>query len=123
MTGFRDPRAKHFALGRLKTGERNKTEAAYEQHLQLRLRAGDILWFKFEALKFRLADNTFLTPDFALMTSEGFIEIHDTKPSLTFIQDDAKVKMKVAAEGFPFRFFYVVPKKKRDGGGWDIVPV
>jgi hypothetical protein len=123
MTGFRDPRAKHFALGRLKVGERNKTEAAYEQFLELRRRAGEILWFKFGAIKLRLADNCFLTVDFAVMTAEGYLEMHDVKPSLTFIQDDAKVKMKTAAEGFPFSFFYAIPKRKKDGGGWDVVAI
>jgi hypothetical protein len=123
MTGFRDPRAKHFALGRLKVGERNKTEAAYEHFLELRRRAGEILWFKFGAIKLRLADNCFLTVDFAVMTADGYLEMHDIKPNPHFIQDDAKVKMKSAGEGFPFRFFYVFPKRKSDGGGWDVVEV
>ena len=30
------------ALGRLKTGQMNKTESAYCQHLELRKRAGEI---------------------------------------------------------------------------------
>ncbi len=55
------------ALGRLKTGQMNKTESAYCQHLELRKRAGEIVWYRFEGIKLRLADNTFYTPDFAVM--------------------------------------------------------
>jgi uncharacterized protein (UPF0335 family) len=55
-----------FALGRLPAGTMNKTEAAYDEHLSLR-HTGDILWHKFEAIKLRLADNTFITIDFAVL--------------------------------------------------------
>lgn len=103
---------KHFALGRLKAGERNKTEAAYEQTLELLRRAGDVAWFRFEGIKFRLADKTFLTPDFAVMRTDGTMEIHDVKG---FFMEDAKVKMKVAAEMYPFRFFVV----RKKGSGWE----
>ena len=48
-----------YALGRLKAGSMNKTEAAYDQHLALLQHAGQILWRRFEGLKLRLADNTF----------------------------------------------------------------
>lgn len=37
--------------------------------------------------------------------------------------DDSMVKVKVAAEVFPFRFFIVRTRLKRDGGGWDIKEV
>ena len=106
---------KFYALGRLKTGERNKTEAAYEQLLELRRRAGEVAWYKFEGIKLRLADSTFLTPDFAVMLADGTMEIHDTKG---FMTEDANVKLKVAAEMYPFRFFAVYRERQRDGGGW-----
>jgi hypothetical protein len=63
--------AGRFALGRLKTGEMNKTEAAYDTHLFQRFFANEILWHKFEAVKLRLADNTFYSPDFAVMLADG----------------------------------------------------
>jgi hypothetical protein len=44
------------ALGRLKVGERNKTEAAYENDvLRPAMNTGALLWYKFEGLKLRLA--------------------------------------------------------------------
>ena len=107
--------AGRFALGRLKTGERNKTELAYEEALKALQRDGQIAWFKFEGVKLRLADNTFYTPDYAVMLTNGQMEMHEVKG---FWQDDARVKVKVAAELFPFRFLAVRPKPKKDGGGW-----
>ena len=67
------------ALGRLKVGQMNDTEAAYAQTLELRKRAGEIAWYKFEGLKFRLADKTFYTPDFAVMKTNGLMECHEVK--------------------------------------------
>jgi hypothetical protein len=92
----------HFALGRLPVGKMNKTEDRYAAHLaQLRM-AGEIFWYGFEAVKLRLADSTFYTPDFAVMAKDGVLEMHEVKGHW---QDDARVKIKVAAEKFPFRFF------------------
>lgn len=108
--------AGRLALGRLKTGERNRTEAAYESLLESRLRAGEVAWFKFEGVKLRLADNTFYTPDYAVMLSSGLMEMHEVKG---FWQDDARAKIKIAADLYPFRFLAVRPKPKKDGGGWD----
>lgn len=106
----------HFALGRLKPGTLNKTEAAYAAHLDVLMAAGEIRWHRFEGLKLRLADNTFYTPDFAVMASDGVIECHEVKG---FWQDDARVKIKVAADLYPFRFLAIRARTKREGGGWD----
>lgn len=105
-----------YALGRLKVGAMNKTEAAYDQHLALLQHAGEILWRRFEGLKLRLADNTFYTPDFAVMAADGVIECHEVKG---FWQDDARAKIKVAADQYPFRFKAVKARAKKDGGGWE----
>lgn len=106
------------ALGRLKTGALNKTEQAYAAHLELLRAAGEILWFKFEGVKLRLADKTFLTVDFAVLRADGQFELHDCKGSKAIYTDDAKVKMKVAADIYPFAFRVAYPRSKRDGGGW-----
>lgn len=106
-----------LALGRLKTGQRNKTEAAYEQTLEQMKRDGEVQWFAFEGVKLRLANNTFYTPDFAVMARDGQIELHEVKG---YWEDDARVKIKVAAALYPFRFIAAMPKKKKDGGGWEI---
>ena len=108
--------AGYFALGRLKTGEMNKTEAAYDKHLWLQRHAGEVLWHKFEAIKLRLADNTFYTCDFAVLPASNVLEMHEVKG---FWQDDARVKIKVAASIYPFKFVAVKALAKKHGGGWD----
>jgi hypothetical protein len=105
------------ALGRLKTGAMNRTEASYAATLELRKAAGEILWYRFEGVKLRLADNTFYTPDFAVMTADSVIECHEVKGHWT---DDARVKVKIAAEMYPFRFIAVCVQSKKAGGGWQI---
>lgn len=109
---------KNQALGRLKRGIQNKTEAAYARVLELRRMGGEIAWFAFEGITFKLADDTRYTPDFAVMLADGTMEMHEVKGSLDYIQDDAKVKIKVANDMFPFRFFLVAPIAKKRGGGW-----
>jgi hypothetical protein len=106
-----------FALGRLKTGTMNKTEARYDAHLWQRFHAGEILWHKFEAIKLRLADNTFYTCDFAVLAADCTLEMHEVKG---FWQDDARVKIKVAASLYPFRFIAVKPRAAKNGGGYEV---
>jgi hypothetical protein len=108
---------KRYALGRLKLGEMNRTEAAYAQVLEAEKIAGDVQWWRFEGVKLRLADKTFLTVDFAVMVRDGTLEMHEVKG---FWEDDARVKIKVAADQYPFRFIAITgkAKAKRDGGEW-----
>ena len=113
---FKRSSNKSFALGRLKTGQLNKTEEQYRVYLDMLKMAGEVLWYRFEGLKLRLADNTFYTPDFAVMLSNGLIELHEVKG---FWQDDARAKIKIAADMYPFRFLAVKVKPKKDGGGWE----
>ena len=114
---------KLYALGRLKTGQMNRTEAAYAQHLELQKRAGVIAWWAFDAVKLRLAENCFLSVDFFVMTASGELQAQDVKGSKAIITDDAKIKMRVCAEKFPWPFFYAIPKPKKLGGGWDLIAI
>lgn len=108
---------RNYALGRLKTGAMNNTELAYSKELDIKLMAKLIIWYKFEGVKLRLADNTFYSPDFAVMLCNGQLEMHEVKG---FWQDDARVKIKVAADMYPFRFIGIQPIPKSKGGGWKI---
>ena len=105
------------ALGRLKTGQMNKTEQAYANCLERDKQAGKVLWYKFEGMKFRLADNTFYTPDFVVLAADGVLQAHEVKG---FWQDDARAKIKIAADMYPIQFFAFRPRPKKDGGGWEI---
>jgi hypothetical protein len=95
----------------------NKTEARYAEQLQLRLLAGEVAWFAYEALTLKLAPDTRYTPDFVVMLSDGTLECHEVKG---FFRDDAKVKVKVAAEKFPLRFVVARERPKKLGGGWEV---
>lgn len=92
----------------------NKLERRYSQQLELRRLAGEIVWWGYEAIKLRLAERTYFTPDFVLQPPIGRLEIHETKG---FWREDARLKMKAAAELFPFRFVGVQDAGRR-GGGW-----
>jgi hypothetical protein len=105
------------ALGRLPVGAMNKTEAAYERDLRDAQSLGDIQWYLFEGFKLRLADNCFYTPDFIVMARDNVMECHEVKG---FWTDDARVKIKVAAARFPFRFKAVQALPKKAGGGWKV---
>ena len=101
-----------IAKGRPRPSGGNKTEQAYGALLALRQCAGEILWWRYEGITLKLADDTRYTPDFTLMLANGEMEMHETKG---FMRDDAWVKLKVAAQQFPFRFVLV----KKAKGGWE----
>jgi hypothetical protein len=104
------------ALGRLPIGTKNKTEQRYEDEvLAPALRGGEVLWYKFEGVKLRLADNTFYTADFFVMRADRVLEVHEVKG---FWTDDARVKIKVAAALFPFDFIAASLLPRKSGGGW-----
>ncbi len=86
----------------------NKTETEHARHLEhLRMEQVILAW-KYESLRFRLADRTTYTPDFLVVTPER-IEIHETKGG--FIRDDAIVKFKMARELYPW-FEWIMYQKK-----------
>ena len=105
------------ALGRLKSGTMNATETRYAEHLDAERHHGRIAWFKFEGVKLRLADACFYSPDFAVCRADGAIEMHEVKGMWT---DDARVKIKVAAEMYPFKFVAIRAQSKKAGGGWAV---
>lgn len=104
------------ALGRLKSGVMNKTEEAYAAHLELRRRAGEVEAVWFEGITLKLAEGCRYTPDFLVMLSDGRLEAHEVKGHW---QDDAKVKIKVAAAKFPLRFIALKAIPRKAGGGWE----
>jgi hypothetical protein len=111
---------KLFALGRLKAGVLNKTEAAYELELKEQQQRGEILWYSFEGMTFKLAKDTRYTPDFVVLKANGELECREVKGAKIVFQCDAKAKIKIAAELFPVRFVAIFPIAKKFGGGWEI---
>ena len=114
--------------GRHTPGVMNKGEAAYAQHLEERKRAGEIVEYLFEPEKLRLADLAYYSPDFFVMLPDGGVEFHEVKGRTTrkrsdgtrvdapWSREDAKLKIRFAAERFWwYRFAIVFPLK---AGGW-----
>lgn len=98
-----------------KRDEMNKTEAAYAERLELQRRGGIIADWAFQPEKLRLADRTFYTPDFRVINVDATVEFHEVKGHW---EDDARVKIKVAAAQHPYRFVAVT--KIRNGNGWEV---
>jgi hypothetical protein len=87
----------------------NKLESLYaREELEVRKMARIIDEYRFEAVKLRLAHNTFYIPDF-MITIDNLIEFHEIKGHW---EDDARVKIKVAAEMYPEFTFIAVQRKK-----------
>ena len=97
--------------GALPASGMNRTEAEYAQRLELRHHAGEVEWYAFEGITLKLAHDTRFTADFAVMLADGTVELHEVKG---FMRGDAAVKLKLAAELFPFPVF-VCRKTK---GAW-----
>jgi len=95
------PLQKMQALGRMPGRKMNKTEAAYARLLEAKKHTGEVLWWAFEPINIRLADNTFYKVDFLVLLADMRLEAHETKG---FWTDDALVKFKVAAAILPFPF-------------------
>lgn len=93
------------------TENMNKLESKYSERLQM-LKAGKlIIDFSYEAVKLRLADKTFYTPDFFVVFEDRF-EFHEVKG---FLREDANVKFKVAKKLYPWFTFYMVFWEKKRG--------
>jgi hypothetical protein len=113
-------RTKGRAQPRHVAGQMNKTEAAYESTYLIPLKAaGEIIEYWFESITLRLAKKTSYTPDFVALMSDGSITVIEVKAGLW--RDDARVKVKVAAEKFKrFRFITAFKMPKKQGGWWKI---
>jgi len=112
MTGPAKVRERHPGM--------NQLESDYAAHLEQRRLAGEIREWAYEPERLILGRSCSLLPDFRVVTSDGYIEVHETKGQL---RDDAWAKLKIAADLHPYRFFLVRRRRKKDGGGWDIQEV
>ena len=94
----------------------NKWETEYAKTLEAQRAIGLLRDWKFEGLSLRLAQGARFTPDFMVMPNSGPLELHEVKG---YWREAAKVRIKVAAELFPYFDFRVVRKLKvGEGGGW-----
>ncbi len=90
------------------THDMNATEERYAAHLEFLRAAGDIIWWKFGAIRLHLGSGAWFKPDFAVVTLTGAVEFHEIKG---FQREAAIVRWKVAAFLFPFRFLMIAWRK------------
>lgn len=89
----------------------NNLERSYgSEILSVRMMAGEVASYYFDAFKLRIAEGTFYTPDYVVILADGTVEFHETKGHW---EEDARVKIKVAASIYPeFKFIAVTRVKK-----------
>jgi hypothetical protein len=90
----------------------NKTESEYDALFLGRRPHG------YEEITLRLGDDCRYTPDFWVLGDDDVIEFHEVKGG--FIRDDARAKLRIAAERYPHFRFYLMQKTKL---GWSRAPV
>ena len=94
----------------------SKLEAEYGKHLEIMKRAGEIVDYKHQPLKLRLADLTYYSPDYAVLHNDDSMAFVEVK---SYWEDDARVKIKVAAEQFPW-FRFVAAERRRKADPWTL---
>ena len=100
-------------------GEMNKTEARYALYLDALKSAGEVLDWKFESIKLRLASRAWLTVDFVVWLADGTVELHEVKGrkgKRYFATEDGKLKIKFAAKEYSRWVVAIVWPGQ--GGGW-----
>lgn len=105
---------KHIPPVRRTPGTMNKTEEKYCHLLENMKRSGEIIDYKFEPMKFRLAKDTTYCPDF-MVVYENYIEFVEIKG---FLRDDARVKFKCAAEMYSIFSWKMI---KLNHGTWETI--
>jgi hypothetical protein len=124
------PRAGHWTKNfrgtvKARRSGMNATERSYADHLDGLRAAGEILWWRFEPWTLRVTENAAegdkravrLTPDFGVMLPDGTLQCHEVKG---YAGETGMLRLKAAAEVFPFEFCLVTKRRKRDGGGFSV---
>jgi len=96
----------------------SRLEAAYADRLDILVRAGEIVEWKHKAIRLRIGasgektQRAFYSPDFTVLRNDLTLEHHETKGRW---MEAAKVRIRVAAEMYPWFGFLAVQK---DGDGF-----
>lgn len=105
--------AKVLAKGKLEIVGKNRLERDYASYLAVLQERGLIHAWLYEPFGLRLGAACFYHPDFLVILPDGSLEIHETKG---FWRDDARVKIKAAADKFPWFRFVAIQRNK---GQWE----
>lgn len=89
----------------------NKLESRYAAKLELDRQFGDVLWYAYEPVRLLLAKGAWYKPDFMVLSKDGLTHFVECKG---FWRAAARVRIKVAADKYPYRFVAV----QWIGGEW-----
>jgi hypothetical protein len=95
-----------------KTRQMNGWEREYQESLKIN---PDVLWWRYETLRLRLADGAWYKPDFMVAHKDGSIFLIEVKGHQ---RAAAVVRFKVAAEQYPMFNFRMVGKS---GGAFTVL--
>lgn len=95
---------------RHEAGKMNRLETKYAAHLDTLVAVHEVRQYRFEPMKLRLAPSTYLDVDFLVWMDNNTVELHEVKGHW---EDDARVKIKVAATMFPWWRFVGVQWDKQ----------
>ena len=99
----------------------NGLEARFAEQLEAWKLAGEICWWDFEPIRLRLADGCWFKPDFlsvpGIDQEDTSITLFETKG---FMREAARIRIRVAAEKYPFFRFVIVRWKNSE---WDFEEV
>ena len=87
---------------RTSTKRINKMEQAYAFGLEARKHKGEIKQYWYEGITLKLGPDCRYTPDFLVQLADDTLELHEVKGHW---RDDAKVKLRVCMEIYPFPVF------------------
>lgn len=102
-----------------RSAEPNRGERAYGLELSMQRNDGKVAWFAFQPVTLKLANDCRYTADYLVQYPDGSLELVDVKGRKGagyWCEEDAKIKIRVAADKFPmFKFVIAWPLKD---GGW-----
>lgn len=93
---------------KLPPAEGNKLEQAFGLRLLSMLQREEIQWYAYEPIRLRLGEGSWYKPDFGALTKSDSFWLYEIKG---FWREAARVRIKVAADRYPFFHFCAVTKK------------
>lgn len=110
---------RYYGKGVRKAGEMNKTEQRYAALLDERKACGEVVWWGYERINLRILRDAWYRPDFLVQLADNTLEVHEVKGARAVFEAASKLRVKAAADGFPFRVVVAYPVAQKHGGGWE----
>lgn len=122
LEALRSNTQRQFANGFPRVTEyKSKLEASFADFLELSLKSGAMGWYRYEPMSFRIGPDARYRPDFgALVLPTRELWLYEVKG---FWREAAKVRIKVAADMYPFFRWWTVEADKSAHYGFAITEI